>query len=95
MGVAHIKGKYKGKIVIADAEPPSTYRLQIEGKGAPGFVSASVRINLRSEESGTHLTYAGEAQVGGLIAGVGQRIRGGVAKLTLEQFFKGIERGAG
>lgn len=95
MGVGNIKGKYKGKVAIADAEPPSGYRLLIEGKGAPGFVRASVAIRLSPGESGTHLTYEGDAQVGGMIAGVGQRIMGGVAKLTMEQFFKAIEREAG
>lgn len=95
MGVANIKGKYKGKVSITDPEPPNGYRLKIEGKGGPGFVRASVAIRLSPEESGTRLTYEGEAQVGGMIAGVGQRILGGVAKLTMEQFFKVIEREAG
>lgn len=95
MGVANIKGKYKGKVAITEAEPLSGYRLHIEGKGSPGFVSASVAIRLSPGESGTELTYQGDAQVGGMIAGVGQRILGGVARLTLEQFFKAVEREAG
>jgi len=35
--------------------------------------------------------YSGDAQVGGLIAGVGQRMIGGVAKMMVGQFFKMME----
>jgi carbon monoxide dehydrogenase subunit G len=31
-------------------------------------------------------------QVGGLLAGIGQRMIGGVARMMLEQFFKNMEK---
>lgn len=38
VGVAAIRGTYKGKISIIEKQEPSTYRLQVEGSGGPGFV---------------------------------------------------------
>jgi len=95
MGVAGIKGKYKGQVAITDRQAPTHYRLIIEGQGAPGFVKATMDFDLVAvSPSETDLNYSGDAQVGGLVAGVGQRILGGVAKMTLDQFFKTINQAA-
>jgi carbon monoxide dehydrogenase subunit G len=94
MGVAGIKGKYKGRVAIEDRQAPCHYRLIIEGAGAPGFVKANLTFDLTPAGDDTVLDYSGEAQVGGLVAGVGQRILGGVAKMMMEQFFKAINTAA-
>ena len=39
------------------------------------------------EGGGTHVAYNADVQVGGLIAGVGQRMLGGVSKMMADQFF--------
>lgn len=95
MGVAGIKGRYKGKVAIADRQEPDQYRLIIEGAGTPGFVKASVTFSLTSSDpQTTELAYSGDAQVGGMVAAVGQRVLGGVVKMTMEQFFKAVEQSA-
>ena len=67
-------------------------RLKVDGKGAPGFVSAEGRIELTEKGKETELQYEGEALVGGLIASVGQRMIEGAAKKIVAEFF---ERAAG
>jgi len=49
---------------------------------------------LRLEEQGgsTLVTYSGDAQVTGLVASVGHRLIGGVAKQMTADFFKALER---
>lgn len=94
MGVAGIKGRYKGQVSIAERQPPESYRLMIEGTGTPGYVKASMLITLAEASGGTELTYNGDAQVGGMVASVGQRMLGGVAKMVIDQFFKAIEKAA-
>ena len=47
----------------------------------------SAVMELSEVEGGTKVTYAADVQVGGLIAGVGQRLLGGVSKMMLDQFF--------
>jgi hypothetical protein len=77
---------------IADAEPPHRTRLIGEGKGLPGFVKGEALIQLTPQDQDTLISYQGDVQVGGLLAGVGQRMIGGVAKMLLEQFFKNMEK---
>ena len=92
IGIAAVKGSYKGKMEIADAEPPHRTRLIGEGKGLPGFVKGEALIQLTPQDQDTLISYQGDVQVGGLLAGVGQRMIGGVAKMLLEQFFKNMEK---
>ncbi|HEY8450224.1 MAG TPA: carbon monoxide dehydrogenase subunit G [Bacillota bacterium] len=92
LGVAAIKGSYKGMLSIEDKQPPRHYRLRIEGEGGPGFVQAWLDLDLEAQGASTLVRYDGEAQVGGAIAGVGQRVLGGVAKFLIGQFFSALAR---
>jgi carbon monoxide dehydrogenase subunit G len=88
VGVAAIRGTYKGKVAIVDKRPPTSYTLQIEGSGGPGFVKGSAKIALAPEGEGTGVKVDGDGQVGGMLAGVGQRMLPGVAKMLMNQFFE-------
>jgi uncharacterized protein len=88
VGVAAIKGTYKGKVAIVDRVPPTSYVLQVEGSGGPGFVKGSAKVTLEPEGDGTRVKVDGEGQVGGMLAGVGQRMLPGVAKMLMNQFFE-------
>src|SRR3979411_3416172 len=46
VGVAAIKGTYKGKVAIVEKEEPSAYTLQIEGSGGAGCVERTGRVAL-------------------------------------------------
>jgi carbon monoxide dehydrogenase subunit G len=87
IGVAAVKGTFEGKVKISDQQPPDSYRLAVEGSGGPGFVRGSTLITLSDIEGGTRVAYSADVQVGGLIAGVGQRMLGGVSKMMAEKFF--------
>lgn len=96
VGVAAISGRYEGRIAIRDKQPPDAYTLVIDVKGGMGFVKGEARISLAAvDEATTRLTFEGEAQVGGPIAGVGQRMLAGVGKFIVGQFFKNLEREVG
>jgi carbon monoxide dehydrogenase subunit G len=90
VGVASVKGTYKGKVAIKDKQEPSHYVLSGEGSGGPGFMQGDVSIDLEENNGMTVLKYSTDAKVGGLIASVGQRMLNGVAKMMLDQFFKKI-----
>jgi len=92
IGISAVKGSYKGKFEIADPEPPHRTRLIGEGKGLPGFVKGEALIELSAQDQNTLLSYQGDVQVGGLLAGIGQRMIGGIAKMLLEHFFKNMEK---
>lgn len=87
VGVGPVKGTFEGKVRLLDQKPPESYRLGFEGSGGPGFVRGDAAITLSDTASGTKVSYSADVQVGGLIAGVGQRMLGGVSKMTADQFF--------
>ena len=88
VGVAAIKGTYKGKVAIVDRQPPLNYTLQVEGSGGPGFVKGTAKITLEPSGDSTSVKVEGDGQVGGMLAGVGQRMLPGVAKMLMNQFFE-------
>jgi len=91
VGVASVKGTYKGKVSIKEKKPPSHYVLSGEGSGGPGFMRGDMAIDLEEQDGKTLLKYSTDAQVGGLVAAIGQRMLNGVAKMMVDQFFKKVE----
>ena len=87
IGVAAVKGPSRAEVRLSDKKPSDSYRLAAEGSGGPGFVRADTLISLSDIEGGTRVSYSADVQVGGLIAGVGQRMIGGVSKMMADQFF--------
>jgi len=91
VGVAAVKGVYQGKLVMLDKKPLEGYTLRVEGSGRPGFVKGEGRLTMTEENGGTRVTIKGEAQVGGVIAAVGQRLLGAASRMLMEQFFSALE----
>jgi uncharacterized protein len=91
VGVSAVKGVYQGKLAILDKTPPEGYTLRVEGSGRPGFVKGEGRLTLTEQEGGTLVSIRAEAQVGGVIAAVGQRLLGAAARMLMEQFFSALE----
>jgi uncharacterized protein len=88
IGVAGIKGSYVGKIRIAEKKPPESFTLQVEGKGSPGWVKGTARIQISPKNDGSELQCESDGQVGGLIAQVGSRLVEAVAKKMQDEFFR-------
>lgn len=87
-GVAAITGTFEGSVRITDQAAPETYRLRIEGSGAPGFVNGDAVMTLRDLDGGsTGVDVKADVTVGGTIARVGQRLLGSVSKMMLDRFF--------
>ena len=94
IAVSSIQGLFAGKIRIEEKNPPSSYRLVMEGQGRIGHVRGSGVLTLAAEGAGTKLTYQGEAHIGGLIASVGERMLDMTAKMMTKKFFGGLLREA-
>ena len=87
VGLAAITGTYTGTVVLADKVLHQSYRLIVEGQGRPGFVKGSTAVTLTARESTTVVDVKAAVQTGGLIARVGQRLIGSVAKMMMDRFF--------
>jgi len=88
MALASLSGAFEGKVRITDQEPPSSFRLVVEGSGRIGFVKGDGLLKLRAVDGGTEVSYEGDAQVGGTIAAIGQRLIDGTAKMMTKKFFE-------
>lgn len=87
IGLAAITGTYEGIVVITEKIEHSSYRLEVEGQGKPGFVKGSAAIALRPEGSATIVDVNGTVQAGGAIARLGQRLIGSAGKMMQDRFF--------
>ncbi len=84
--VGPVSGVFAGKLTISDEVPPESYTMQVDGRGAPGFVKGTGSIKLTAQDGGkTLMQYTGDVQVGGRIASVGQRLIDSVSKSMVRQ----------
>ena len=87
VGVGPVRGSYNAKVSILDMVPPQSYRLVIEGTGPTGFAAGEANIKLIDQGNQTTVEVDSDAQVGGTVARVGQRLMGSVAKMMMDQLF--------
>ena len=86
--VGPVKARWKGKVRLSDLDPPNSYRISGEGEGGvAGFAKGGAKVSLRDKDGGTLLTYDVEAQIGGKLAQLGQRLINSAAKKTADDFF--------
>ena len=94
VGVGPVRGKYNAKITMKDKEPYQSYALVVQGNGLPGFVNAEAKITLVEQGGKTTVQVDSDAQAGGPVARVGQRMMDSVARLMLNQFFTCLQKAA-
>ena len=91
--VAAVGGSFEGEIALSDKQPPHTCRITVSGAGTLGHGNGEAKFEITPLEAGTSLlTYQGVGEVGGLVAGVGQRILGSVSKHLIGRFFTTLRK---
>ena len=87
--IGPVSAKFAGSIALSDVVPPNSYTISFEGKGGPaGFGKGQAKVRLTADDAGCLLDYTVQAQVGGKVAQLGQRLIDGAAKSMAEDFFK-------
>jgi carbon monoxide dehydrogenase subunit G len=87
--IGPVKARFKGKVHLTDLDPPHGYRISGEGEGGvAGFAKGGATVALAPKDGGTLLSYNVEAQIGGKLAQLGQRLVNGAAKKVADEFFK-------
>ena len=92
VAIAAISGDFKGTVALLDLVPPQSYTLAVEGTGRPGFVKGQARVTLEAAGERTLVKIAAQADVGGTIARLGQRLVEGVARTTMDRFYACLAR---
>jgi uncharacterized protein len=90
IGIQSIKGSYSGKIRLEDIQAPHHYKLVASGRSSNGVVDGSGTVDLVEQDGKTVLTYGGDAQIGGTLASVGQRLIEGASKQMINQSLKAL-----
>ncbi len=86
--IGPVSAKFNGKIEMSNVNAPESYTLGFDGSGGvAGFGKGVSQVKLTPNAEGTMLDYSVNAQVGGKIAQMGQRLIDGVAKSMADDFF--------
>ncbi|MCP3397166.1 carbon monoxide dehydrogenase subunit G [Bradyrhizobium sp. CCGB20] len=93
MKVGPVSARFKGRVTLTDLDPPRSYNIVGEGEGGvAGFAKGGAKVALLERDDGTLLTYQVEAQIGGKLAQLGQRLVNGTAKKLADEFFANFAR---
>jgi carbon monoxide dehydrogenase subunit G len=92
--ISSISGLFDGKVRVADMAAPSCFRLIVEGAGKIGFLKGDGLLQLEPSPDSTQVRYEGDVQVGGVIAGVGQRLLDTTARMLIRRFFEKLSHEA-
>ena len=100
MALASLSGQFEGKVTLTEPNRPYSFKMLVEGTGKIGFVKGEGVIKLSGLGDGISITSAitatgiefeGDAQIGGSIATVGQRMIDTTSKMMVKQFFKKLD----
>ena len=92
--------EFQVSVTLADVVAPDHYTMLIDGQGKLGFTRGSALVELAADGAtpgaggtpGTAMHFRADMQVGGTIAGVGQRLLDSVSKLLTKQGLEALAR---
>lgn len=88
VGVGSIRGNFDLEFEVVENIPPIHTKLKAKGSGLKSIVDFETAIDLSATPNGkTNTKWLADANVGGLIAGVGQRLLRMVAEKTVNELF--------
>jgi carbon monoxide dehydrogenase subunit G len=92
--VGPVKARFRGEVALSEIDAPNGYRISGQGEGGiAGFAKGAATVRLEpTGDGGTLLVYDVDAQIGGKIAQIGQRLINGAAKKTADEFFENFRR---
>jgi carbon monoxide dehydrogenase subunit G len=79
-------------VELFDLEPPRHFKMRVDGKGAIGFTKGEAAVDLGEEAGATVMAYRADLQVGGKIAGVGQRLLDSASRAMTKQGLEALNR---
>jgi carbon monoxide dehydrogenase subunit G len=92
VGVAVIRGTYKGTVRLTEEREPQYLRVTVEARSGHAEFKGDGTMMLEPSGSGSLITYAGDARVFGPVAAVGQRLVPSATKSLCERFLQNLEQ---
>lgn len=91
--VGPVKARFTGAVTLSEMIEAQSLHIAGEGKGGvAGFAKGGAHVTLSPSEGGTQLAYTVEANVGGKLAQLGNRIIDGFARKMADEFFARLQK---
>jgi carbon monoxide dehydrogenase subunit G len=91
--VGPVKARFAGKVKLDPESPPERFSLSGEGSGGvAGFAKGGAQVHLQDRGAETFLSYTANAEIGGKLAQLGNRLVRGTAKKLSASFFEELAR---
>lgn len=88
-----VNGSFSGNMQLEDIIEEKNFTLKVQQSSKVGNANAAVKVNLSPIDANhTQVSFDGDARLSGLLAGMGQRVVGGVANTLTKQFFTNLEK---
>ncbi len=89
--IGPVQGTFDGTIALSDLQEPESATIAVTGQGAPGFVNGTGHMRLEENGDGSILRYEGDAQIGGRLAAVGQRLLDASTRAIIRTGLDGLD----
>jgi carbon monoxide dehydrogenase subunit G len=88
-----VNGSFTGNLDIENVNEEKGFTLRVLQNSKIGNANAAIKIDLLPvDDKQTEVAFDGDVKLSGLIAGMGQRLMGGVANTLTKQFFANLEK---
>ncbi|QHT70392.1 carbon monoxide dehydrogenase subunit G [Rhodocytophaga rosea] len=88
-----VNGSFSGNLQLEEITEQKNFTLKVQQNSKIGNTNAAIKVDLIPVSSTqTEVSFDGDAQLSGLLAGMGQRVIGGVANTLTKQFFTNLEK---
>jgi carbon monoxide dehydrogenase subunit G len=92
IGISFLTTKMNIKMRITDKVPPQHARLLVDGSGSGSVMKVSSDFNLEGSQDKTSMRWAADAEITGVMAGIGSSILKGFAEKKVKEIFEGIKK---
>ncbi len=84
---------FSGNLQMEDIKEMESFMLKLSQNSKIGNASGAIKINLLpADDEKTEISFKGDVKLSGLLAGMGQRVMGGVSNTLTKQFFANLDK---
>src|SRR5664279_2719919 len=88
-----VNSSFTGNLQMEEITEQEGFILKVTQNSKIGNASGNIKINLLPvDDDQTEIAFNGDVKLSGLLAGMGQRVMGGVANTLTKQFFSNLEK---
>ena len=88
-----VQSSFTGNLALDEIQEEKAFTLKVQQNSKIGNANAMIQISLLSINTDqTELAFAGDVKLSGMLAGMGQRLVGGVSNTLTKQFFSNLDR---